>query len=417
MNPWDEDFEPVAIEQEHGPWETADEPVENKNRGRNWAGYARNAVQAGVPFFGPAADEIEAYARANIPALNPRGLSYEDYHRNAEESRLGNIKNAPGGKATEIGASIAGNALLAALSRGASLTPAFSSVQGGVEGYLQGMDPVERGLGAAIGAGTGWATPKLLNWMLPTKGLQQRAIQEYAKRPLETAAKDSKAGRTIIAKAIQEGKSPLEVVTEVGKGWRPTVWKNLGRSFKNETPIRSRILSEAAETTSKPYEEYVEDAVGQVAPKYAKRFGRAVEKLKLDELGDDVVGEIDSRAIATKAVNDIMRGEKAEVKNAVGQAVSDAVAKRGVAKKLSRLATPEYSNMRATAADVIGKAFTLGKTPSNAAFLRITGAGRPGYVAGTKLGRALNFTTPDSVRGAMDDLAEDWLNDELNILR
>ena len=375
MNPWDEDFEPAEIEQEHGPWETANEPVENKNRGRNWAGYARNVVQAGVPFFGPAADEIEAYVRANIPVLNPRGLSYEDYHRK------------------------------------------FSSVQGGVEGFLQGMDPVERGLGAAIGAGTGWATPKLLNWMLPTKGLQQRTIQEYAKRPLETAAKDSKAGRTIIAKAIQEGKSPLEVVTEVGKGWRPTVWKNLGRSFKNETPIRSRVLSEAAETASKPYEEYIEDVVGQVAPKYAKRFGRAVEKLKLDELGDDVVGEIDSRAIATKAVNDIMRGEKAEVKNAVGQAVSDAVAKRGVAKKLSRLATPEYSNMRATAADVIGKVFTLGKTPSNAAFLRITGAGRPGYVGGTKLGRALNFMTPDSVRGAIDDLAEDWLNDKLNILR
>lgn len=417
MNPWDEDFEPVAVEEEHGPWETADELVENKNRGRNWAGYARNAVQAAVPFLGPAADEVEAYARANIPALNPRGLSYEDFHRNAEESRLGNIKNAPGGRATEIGSSIAGNALLAALTRGASLTPGFSAVQGGVEGYLQGMDPVERGFGATIGAGTGWAVPKLFNWAFPTKGLQQRTIQKYARRPLETASKDSSAGRIIMAKAIQEGTDPLTVVTEVGKGWRPTVWKNLGRSFKNETPIRSRVLSEAADTASKPYEEYIEDAVGQVAPKYAKRFGRAVEKLKLDELGDDVVGEIDSRAIATKAVNDIMRGEKAEIKNEVGQAVSDAVAKRGVAKKLSRLATPEYSNMRATMADVIGKAFSLGKTPSNAAFLRITGAGRPGYVPGTKLRRALNFTVPNSVRGAVDDLIEDWASEHLNILK
>lgn len=417
MNPWDEDFVAAEPETEHGPWERPTEPVENKNRGRNWAGYARNALQALIPWGGAGLDELEAVLRAENPVLNPKRLSYEELHRNAEESRLGNIKNAPYGKAVEIGSGLVGNTLQAFLTGGASLTPGYSAVQGATEGFLQGMDPVDRAVGAGVGAATGYAVPKVLNWALPSKGLQQRTIREYAKRTLENPAKDSKAGRTIIAKAIQEDKTPLEVMTEVGKGWRPTLWKNLSRSFKNETPIRSRVLTEAAETAGKPYEEYIEGEVKKVAPKYAKRFGRAVEKLKLDELGDDVIGEIDSRAIATKAVNDIMRGEKAEVRNAVGEAVSDAVAKRGVAKKLTRLATPEYSNMRATAADVIGKAFTLGKTPSNAAFLRITGAGRPGYVAGTKLGRALNFTTPDSVRGAIDDLAEGWLDEKLNILR
>lgn len=298
-------------------------------RGVNTAGYVRNVLQS-IPFVGPGADELEAKIRAPFSPYD-----YETLRRNAEESALGNIANAPYGKATSIGTNLLGNALIAYMTGGATLMPGVSALQGGIEGYLSGHSLENRLAQAGVGATIGAAVPAVLNKVLPTKGVQQRLIQKLASKPLSTANNAPDITKTIIAKSIQQGKEPAAIIAqEVPKGWRDNLWANIRRSAVGEDIFRGQLYKGAANITSKPWGEYITDEVKTVSPKIANKIGETINKLELSQLGEDAVTVLDPRSIARDAINEALRGSKQATKEAVVGQVSDAIAKRGVAKQL-----------------------------------------------------------------------------------
>jgi len=149
------------------PAKVSSDPNINPERGANWAGTARAAAQ-GVPAVGSYADEAEALARTGgmkksdlLYMVNPgMGLSiigskmvagakklqtpegkaeYEKYLNNARESTEGAFKNTPTrAYAANIGTGILGEAALAYLTGGASLTPVAQGAMGAVYGYGAG---------------------------------------------------------------------------------------------------------------------------------------------------------------------------------------------------------------------------------------------------------------------------------------
>ena len=376
--------------------EPVKEQAETNKRGANLAGAIRNVAQA-TPFIGTYADEAEGLIRSMV---EPGG--YETWRRNAEESAQGNIENTGYGRALNIGTNLAENALLTGLLRGKNLMPGISALQGAVEGFGRGSDIGERTSQALVGGGLGYVVPTALNRILPTKTVQKMMTEKLAN------GKDG-LGK-IIARSILQKTTPEDVIArEVPKGMRPDLWANVRRGSVGENVMRKVVQKQASDVVSMPYEEYIVKEVGGVAPKYASKLGRAMEKLKLDQLADDVVGEFDPRAVVMDAVNDVMKGAPQTTREAVGQAVSDAVAKRGVAKKLTTatierpVSTGSGSiwNMARRLASPLRNAYNYGT-------MRALTVGTPNFVPGSLLERLSNRYTPDVVRGGLDALIEDY---------
>jgi len=131
------------------------DPNVNPERGTNFGGGARAFAQ-GIPVIGSYADEAEAYVRSLIG-----DKSYDEYLKNARESTEGAFKNMPEvAYPLNIGAGIAGEAALAALTGGASLTPQAQAVMGAAYGYGAGEGNIENRLAdAAIIGGASAALP------------------------------------------------------------------------------------------------------------------------------------------------------------------------------------------------------------------------------------------------------------------
>lgn len=392
MNPWEENLTVIESTPSVMPWE--EELVVETPRGANLAGAIRNIAQA-TPWLGTSADEAEGLVRALI-----RGENFEKWRKNAEESALGNIKNTKYGRALEIGTNLAENAVLAGLTGGLTLTPPISAAQGAVEGFGKGRDLGERTALAGIGAGMGAVIPAALNRVLPTQTTQRALINQLTK------SKD--ALKSVVAKALQQGTTPEEIIAkEVPKGLRPDLWANIRRSSVGENVLRKATLDQAADTVSKPYAQYITEEISKVSPKYASKIGNKIEKLKLDELGEDVVGELDPRQYVMDAVNDAMQGATAEEKALVGEAVSNAVAKRGVAKKLTNVTVERpISNSSGSIWSFARRAVAPIRNIANKGLMRGMTVGTTNYVPDSLAGRLMNFYTPNPIRGLIDAIVE-----------
>lgn len=393
MNPWEEDLIVSESQPQVMPWE---EDLSVKTpRGANLAGALRNIAQA-TPFLGTYADEAEGLVRSL-----KRGEDFEKWRRNAEESALGNIENTSYGRGLNIGTNLAENALATFLTGGATLLPPVSALQGAIEGFGRGSDLGERTAQSTVGAGIGFVVPQALNRLLPTKTTQTALMNELAK------GKD--ATKSIFAKALQQGITPEEVIArEVPKGMRPDLWANMRRNFTGRNTFRKPILEEASSVVSTPYSEYIEKEIANVAPKYASKIGNEMEKLKLDELGEDIVGEIDPRQYAISAVNKVMKSAPAKEQDLVAQTMEDAIAKRGVAKKLTNVAIERpISSGSGSIWNILRRVNSPIQNLWDSFTLRGLTAGTVNAKPKNALERILNFYTPNAARGAIDTLIEE----------
>jgi len=393
MNPWEEDLTVVET-QKVEPWK--EDLIVDIPRGANVAGAARNLLQA-TPFLGTYADEAEGLARSLI-----RNEDFEKWRKNAEESALGNIENTNYGRALNIGANIAENAVLTGLTGGATLLPPVSAVQGAIEGFGRGSDLGERTTQAMVGGSLGFAIPTALNRILPTKTTQKALVDELAK------SKD--ATKNIIGKALQKDTTPEDVIAqEVPKGMRKDLWANLRRGYTGKDAFRTPVLESSSAVASKPYSQYITEEIATVSPKYASKIGKEIEKMKLDELGEDIVGEFDPRQYVMDAVNKVMRSAPAEEQTAVAQALENAIAKRGVAKTLTSVAIERPISSSSGSFWNIGRRLAAPLTNMfNLGTLRGVSVGTENYVPKNLSDRLLNFYTPNVIRGATDALLEDY---------
>ena len=394
MNPWEEDLIVAEAEPQVMPWE--EDLVVRTPRGANLAGALRNIAQA-TPLIGTYADEAEGLVRSL-----KRGEDFEKWRRNAEESAQGNIENTSYGRALNIGTNMAENALAAFLTAGATLLPPVSAAQGAIEGFGRGSDLGERTTQAGVGGAFGFVVPQVLNRLLPTKTTQTALMNELAK------GKD--ATKSIFAKALQQGNTPEEVIAqEVPKGLRPDLWANMRRNFTGRNTFRKPILEEASSVVSTPYSEYIEKEIANVSPKYASKIGAEVEKMKLDELGEDIVGEFDPRQYVMNAVNKVMKSAPTEEQNLVAQTMENAIAKRGVAKKLTSVAIERpISSGSGSIWNILRRVNAPIQNLWDALTLRGMTAGTVNAEPKNALERMLNFYTPNAVRGATDTLIEDY---------
>lgn len=401
-------------------------------RGANLAGAIRNIEQA-TPFIGTLSDEREALGRTllNMPNIikNYKDKNIIDatidefnkFQKNAEESAKGNIKNTSYGRPLHTAALIGGNTLAAILSRGLTLMPPVSSAQGAIEGFGEGDDLLSRSLNATTGGITGYYFPRWLNKVFPTKDVQRLTVDALAKRPLETAARDPKTALTILAKAFKLDKPVEEVIaSEVSKGYRPNLWNNLRNAFKNEDVLRSTFYKSAAELDRPLYDQYVEQEVRSVAPKYANKIGENIKKLKLEQKGSDVLTNLDPREIAKDAVNDAMRKAPTADKKLVQDTIENAIAKKGVAREVQKVSVASPAEFEGTWASLFRNLKGIPKDISNAGSLRTMTVGTPNWLPRSPIEKGfekigleniLNFYTPNAVRGVVDAGAENYIND------
>lgn len=136
------------------------DPNVNPERGTNFGGGFRAALQ-GIPAIGSYADEAEAWLRSNVWDPAGKDLSYDEYLKNARESTEGAFKNMPEvAYPLSIGTGIVGEAAIAALTGGASLTPQGQAIMGAAYGYGMGEgDWKNRAADAAIVGGASAAIP------------------------------------------------------------------------------------------------------------------------------------------------------------------------------------------------------------------------------------------------------------------
>lgn len=289
-----------------------------------------------IPVIGTWTDE----AAARIAAIGDK--SYEEAHKEIEEARDYTEKqfkeNAEQGnwltrnvlRYTPEASNIINNALLATATGGATLMPGVSGLQGALEGAGMGNDIGERTANAIFSGGISYAIPAAFNKFLPTKGVQQQTINQLASQTDDMS-------KAVFAKALKYGTTPEEVISKtIPKGMRPDLWSNIRRNAVGEDVFRGALQKSASRVVSQPYEEYIEGALKKVVkPDLAKKLGETIQKARLDELGDDIVGVYDPRQIVMDAVNKVMKKAPAAQQELVGQTMSNAIARRGVAKKLT----------------------------------------------------------------------------------
>lgn len=290
-----------------------------------------------LPVIGTWVDELGAIKHSAIS-----DKTYKEAHKEIEEAReyareqfkekakQGNWLTRNVLRYSPEAANVINNALLAIPTGGATLMPGVSGLQGAIEGAGMGDDIGERTANAVFGGTISYALPAMFNKFLPTKGVQQQTINQLASQTDDMS-------KAVFAKALKYGTTPEEVISKtIPKGMRPDLWSNIRRNSVGEDVFRGALQKSASRVVSQPYEEYVEGALKKVVkPDLAKKLGETIQKARLDELGDDIVGVYDPRQIVMDAVNKVMKKAPVAQKELVGQTMSDAIARRGVAKKLT----------------------------------------------------------------------------------
>lgn len=366
-------------------------------RGTNLAGAVRNVAQ-NIPIVGPYADEAEGLARSLI-----EGGDYEMWRRNAEQSALGNEQNTGYGRALGLGTNLAGNIGLAALTGGATLLPPVSAAQGGIEGFGRGDDLGSRTSQAAVSAALGAAVPVAFNRIFPTKSVQTALTKKLAGGAELTPQK-------IIARAIEQGTTPEDIIArEVPRSMRPELWSSIRRESVGENVYRKALQEQAGKVYDKPYAEFIAEEVGSVSPKYASQLSKEMEKLKLDQLGEDIVGEIDARSVVMDAVNKVMRNAPSAEKEAVAGAMDSAIARWGIAKQMSRATMKKpLPAGNWSFGQLARKVSAPARNLWNAGTLRAMTAGTPNQVSTSVSQSLINRTVPNWSRAMLDALTEDY---------
>lgn len=356
-----------------------------------------------VPVIGTYVDELGAYLTSDDKK------SYQETHKKIEEARKyaetqfkegaksGNWLSRNVWRYAPEAMNVLLNSGLAVATGGKTLMPVASGVQGAIEGFGRGDDLGERLANSALGGTISYAIPSVMNKILPTKTVQKRTVDKLAKKPMEST-------ENIIARAIKQGTTAEDIVAkQVPRGMRKELFGNIRRASTGENIYRKTIQSSVNRVYNNPYDEYVTKEISGVAPSYAKQIGDAIEKLKLSEMGDDVIAQIDNRKVVLDAVNKVMRGASDEAKEKVATATGDAIARWSVAKALSGATVKRPISTNS------GSLWSLGRRMSaplrdawHYGTMRTMTTGTPNFIPGNRIERLSDFLTPDYIRGALD---------------
>ena len=294
-------------------------PEVNQERGANLGGVVRAGLQ-GIPAVGSYADEAEAGVRAagdalvqemmyqqehrNDPKPTPQipGLagqfiqgvqnfqdtqkryneaynkSYDKYLKNARESFEGALENIPEyAYPAYIGTGIAGEAALAALTGGASLTPAAQGAMGAVYGYGMGEGIGNRAIDAGIVGIASAALP---------------AVGKYAVKSGKAVVDKgvNKVGEWLLKKKIPNTVETLKKMTPVlGRNTSDKVDVNILSSLMGgagDYATQAKVATELVKETPKNaglYKSEIMEGVNELANMgWKKQVAGAIEDVGLD---------------------------------------------------------------------------------------------------------------------------------------
>lgn len=342
-------------------------------RGANFGGGVRSFLN-GIPLVGEWTDEIEASIRAGsdgqkmesarkfLQSLsdeekayyreNPRELgrattraedadyeaAYDMYAQNARDSVAGNLENTGYGLPLNIGTNILGDLGLAYLTGGATLIPSVSAAQGVLEGAGRGSGAGERVPNALAGGTVGAVVPAILNKILPTGAVQKQITNKLSKQ-------SDNVLRKVFADSVKNGENPIEnIARTVSKGERPAFLQQIRRDAVGNNAMRKPIYEVAVDNVNTPYTRYIGEAIEDAAPGYGAKIADNIGLRQLEELGDDILMNLDVRPIVTDAINTTMRGAPDAAREAVAGAAEKAIAERSVSKMLTKALTPKPIN-------------------------------------------------------------------------
>lgn len=338
------------------------DPSVNPERGTNFGGGARAFAQ-GLPIIGSYADEAEAYVRSLVG-----DKSYDEYLKNARESTEGAFKNMPEvAYPLNIGAGIAGEAALAALTGGASLHPLAQGAMGAVYGYGAGKGGVENRLeDAAIIGGASAALPVAGRYLVKGgkaaitggKNLITKAGEKMVEKKIPATIQAlKKASNPEVGKAAlytnPKGETDINILSTLMEGAEdyPTQAK-VATELVKETPKNaglygSEIMQSVDDLARVGWKNQITGAVEDVArnisnPKDQKILAQIADKLSKAtkttiESADNALEEVelkDVREIVNYAIDKFGKGLSKETRDLLEKRmISEGMAKR-VSNKL-----------------------------------------------------------------------------------
>lgn len=332
-------------------------PDVNPERGTNFGGGARAFAQ-GLPVIGSYADETEAYVRSLIG-----DKSYDEYLKNARESTEGAFKNMPEvAYPLNISAGIAGEAAIAALTGGASLTPQAQALMGAAYGYGMGEGGVENRLtDAAIVGGASAALPVAGRYLVKggktvVGNIGKKALQKKIPNTLQALEKvaDPTSGTKVAALYKNaEGKTDINILSSLmNTADDYATQSKVATELVKETPknaglYKSEIMNSANDLANIGWKNQVTGAIEDVAvgiknPKDQKILAQIADKLSKAtkttiESADNALEEVelkDVREIVNYAIDKFGKGLSEETKNVLEKRmISEGMAKR-VSNKL-----------------------------------------------------------------------------------
>ncbi len=356
-------------------------PDVNPERGTNFGGGARAFAQ-GIPVIGSYADEAEAYVRSLIG-----DKSYDEYLKNARESTEGAFKNMPEvAYPLNIGAGIAGEAALAALTGGASLTPVAQGAMGAVYGYGMGEgDWKNRAADAAIVGGASAALPVAGRYLV--KGgktavgkIGEKIIKNKIPNTMETLKKvaDPKSG-TKVASLYRnaEGKQDVNILSSLMNGADDYATQSkVATELVKETPknaglYNSEIMHSANDLANIGWKNQVTGAIDDVAAGITNKNDKKILSTIADKLSkatkttiesvDNALEEVelkDVREIVNYAIDQFGKGLTKETKDILEKRmISEGMAKRVSNKLVSK---PLAESAKKSVGWEIAKDATLG---------------------------------------------------------
>lgn len=382
-------------------------------RGGNVGGGLRYGLASVIPGgLGEGLDEAEALFRRYVYDPAGKNLSYDEYLKNAQESRKGaeRIFKEETDKGSWLNRHIVGNiplaarmaeeGLLAAGTGGATLMPGVAGALGATEGFLSGEGFGNRGARALFQGGIAAGTAGLFNRLFPTKSVQARYTNKLAK--------DADPLKKYTAKAIRAGATPEEIIAkEVPKGMRPQVWYDMSRKSVGENVFRGQMQKQASKTVSQPYENYIADQIAQTLPEYADAFTKQYAKETAKAVGKKTLVEADKRQLVSTAINKIMKGASEETKQVMRKVMNNARAYRDVAKNITETALARPISPNSGSMYKWWRVLTSPLRNADDYLLgRVMTARTPNYVANNLAERLANFLFPDVARGAVDAAVE-----------
>lgn len=388
-------------------------------RGGNVGGGIRYGLASIIPGgFGEGLDEAEALFRRYIYDPAGKNLSYDEYLKNARDSRKGaeRIFKEETDKGNWFNRHVVGNiplaarmaeeGLLAAGTGGATLMPGVAGGLGATEGFLSGEGTGNRGARALFQGGIAAGTAGLFNRLFPTKSVQARYTNKLAqsKDPL----------KKYTAKAIRAGTTPEDIIAkEVPIGMRKQLWKKVEEKSIGENVFRKQMLQQATNTRKK-YVEYVTDRLAQTTPEYAEPFAKQYAKEKMKAYGKKTLVDLDKRKLVENAINKVTKGASEETKQVIRKLMDNIRANRAVAENITdtaieRAISPNSGSMYKWWRVLSSPA----RNANNYLLGRIMTARTPNYVGRNWAERLVNFRAPDMARGAVDAAIEKWNMDQI----